>query len=174
MSSSDRFWRNGIAVGLIAYASVAVFYSAFDFLAARGLFNTVDLLGKAVFRGHNDPSVLLYPIQPDVTAIFLYNALHLVLSVLIGLIVVRFIAEAERNPGMSSLILFMIAAGFAATVLIVGSLTSEMRAVLPWWSIVVANGLATIVAGFYLLRDRPGLLSRLLPHTSLDFEDHGP
>jgi hypothetical protein len=54
MVPASRTMREGIVVGLIAYASVAVFYSAFDLLAARGTLYTVDLLGKAVFRGLRD------------------------------------------------------------------------------------------------------------------------
>lgn len=40
----------GLIVGLIGYAAVAVFYTVFDLLAARGSLFTVDLLGKAFFR----------------------------------------------------------------------------------------------------------------------------
>jgi hypothetical protein len=150
-------------VGLIAYASVAVFYSTFDLLAARGTLYTVDLLGKAVFRGLRDPGILQYPIRPDPTAIFWYNGLHLLVSVTIGLIVTGLIAQAERRPAQAHLVLVTIVAGFVVTILGVGLLTSPLRAVLPWWSIVVANGLATLLAGVYLLQKRPGLWGRLVP-----------
>lgn len=149
-------------VGLIAYASVAVFYSAFDLLAARGTLYTVDLLGKAVFRGLRDTGVLQYPIQPDPQAIFWYNGLHLLLSLAIGLIVTRLIDQAERHPSQARLVLLVIIGGFGLTILGVGLLTRSMRPVLPWWSIVVANGMATLLAGLYLLRKRPGLGDRLL------------
>jgi len=152
-----------MVVGLIAYVSVAVFYSAFDLLAARGTFYTVDLLGKAVFRGLRDPGILQYPIRPDLTAIFWYNGLHLLISLAIGLIVIRLIEQAERQPAQAHLVLLTIVAGFVLTILGVGLLTSTMRPVLPWWSIVVANGLATLLAGLYLLQKRPGLWGRLIP-----------
>jgi hypothetical protein len=160
---ADRTWRQGIVVGLIAYPSVAVFYSAFDLLAARGTLYTVDLLGKAVFRGLRDPVVLQYPMRPDLTAILWYNGLHLVVSLAIGLIVVRLVEQAERHPSQARLVLVTIVSGFLLTILGVGLLTSRMRPVLPWWSIVVANGLATLLAGLYLLRKRPGLWGRLIP-----------
>lgn len=163
MVPADRARREGIVVGLIAYASVAVFYSAFDLLAARGTLYTVDLLGKAVFRGLRDPGLLQYPIRPDLTAIFWYNGLHLLISLAIGLIVTRLTEEVEQHPAQAHLVLFTIVAGFVLTILGVGLLTSTMRPVLPWWSIVVANGLATLLAGAYLLRKRPGLWSRLIP-----------
>lgn len=166
MVPASRTMREGMVVGLIAYASVAVFYSAFDLLAARGTLYTVDLLGKAVFRGLRDPGILQFPIRPDLTAIFWYNGLHLLISLAIGLIVTRLIEQAERHPAQAQLVLFTIVAGFVLTILGVGLLTSPMRPVLPWWSIVVANGLATLLAGLYLLQKRPGLWGRLIPFAS--------
>lgn len=163
MVPASRTLRDGLMVGLIAYASVAVFYSAFDLLAARGTLYTVDLLGKAVFRGLSDPGVLQFPSRPDMTAIFWYNALHLLIALAIGLIVTRLVEHAERHPSQAQLVLFTILAGFIVTILGVGLLTTPMRPVLPWWSIVVANTLATLLAGAYLLQKRPGLWVRLVP-----------
>ena len=47
--------------------------------------------------------------------------------------------------------------GGVLTVFAVAYLTEPMRPVLPWWSIVVANALAALLAGSYLLRRRPAL-----------------
>lgn len=162
MTTTNGTWRHGVVIGLIAYASVALFYAAFDLLAARGTLFTVDLLGKATFRGLRDPAVLLLPITPDLGAVFLYNALHLVVSLAIGLTVMRLIVQAERHPARARFMLVIIVGGFVVTVLAVAWLTTGFRAVLPWWSIVLANALATAVAGVYVLRTRPGVLRRLL------------
>ena len=163
MLRASRTMREGIVVGLIASASVAVFYSAFDLLATRGTLYTVDLLGKAVFRDLRDPGIIGLPIQLDPTAIFWYNGLHLLTSLAIGLFVTWLIEQAERFPAKAHLVLLIIVAGFVVTILGVGWLTTPMRAVLPWWSIVVANALAVLLAGFYLLQKRPGLLGRFFP-----------
>ncbi len=162
MTPDARGWRQGLVVGLIAYAAVAAFYTAFDLLAARGPLYTVHFLGVAAFRGLRDPVVLQYPLQLDLPAIFWYNAMHLALSLAIGLVVVGLVDRAERYPAQARLMLGVIVAGFVVTVLAVGWLTAPMRPVLPWWSIVVANGLATALAGAYLLGRRPGLLGRLV------------
>ncbi len=163
MAADRRTLRDGLVVGLIAYGAVAVFYSTFDLLAAREAFYTVDHLGKAVFRGLRDPAVLLFPGRPDFTAIFLYNGLHLLLSLAIGVTVVRIVAHAERVPSQAGLATGAIVAGFVVTILAVGWFTAPMRPVLPWWSIVVANALASALAGWYLLGTRPGLWSRMVP-----------
>jgi amino acid transporter len=161
MGAARRTIKDGIVVGLIGYAAVAVFYSVFDQLAARAPFYTVDLLGRAVFRGLRDPGVLFFPLERDWGAIFLYNALHLVIALAIGLIVTSLVASAEHHPSRRSRVWFVIVAGFVVTITVIGLLTTPMRPVLPWWSIVVANTLAVLLAGAYLVRRRPGLWRRL-------------
>jgi len=150
-----------VIVGLIAYAAVAVFYSAFDLLATRGTLFTVNLLGQALFRGLRDSTVLQFPMATDLPAVLWYNGLHFALSLAIGLIVVGLVEYAERNAARAGLMAGAIATGFAITVAIVGRLTEPMRALLPWWSILVANGAATLFAAAYLLKQRPGLLRRM-------------
>lgn len=157
----NRTIRDGLLVGLIAFASVAGFYAAFDVLAARGPLFTVNLLGQAVFRAQRDAVILQYPIPLDPVAIFFYNGLHLPLSLAIGLIVVGLVAQAERRPELGRLVLAAIVAGFIITVLAVDRLAEPIRALLPGWSIVAANALAVVVAGRYLLRTHPGIWRRL-------------
>lgn len=159
----SRAIRDGLIVGLIAYAAVALFYSVFDLLAARGTLYTVDLLGRALFRGLRDPAVLMFPIERDLTAVLLYNAFHLLVSLGIGLVVVSLIGHAERYPSQALLVLIMIVAGAVLTVFAVGYLTESVRPLLPWWSIVAANLVAVLLAGLYLVRRRPGLWQRVNP-----------
>ncbi len=167
-TSGIRTVRDGVALGLIAYAAVALFYAAFDVLAARGTLYTVDLLGKAVFRGLRDPAVLQLPVRPDLTAIFLYNALHLGASLAIGLVVAWLIAQAAGHPRLAWLILAVIVAGYIVTILAVGALTGPIRELLPRWSIVVANSAAVVLAGGWLLWKRPEAWSYVLPFLSAD------
>ena len=150
-------------MGLIAYATVAIFYSGFDLLAARGTLFTVDMLGKAVFRGLRDPSVLLFPQRLDLAAIFWYNGLHLIASLVVGLIVTFLVAHAERHPARARAVALAVFTGGALTVVTIGTLTEGMRSVLPWWSIIVANVLAAILAGFYLIVRTRSLPSPLGP-----------
>lgn len=160
MSTEGRDTRQGLVLGFIAYAAVALFYSIFDVLAARGTLFTVNMLGLSVFRGMRDASVLTGPVPVDSQAVFLYNALHLVLSLLIGLVVMRFVAQAERRPSQAWQMYAFIAAGYVVTILAVGYLTPHIRHVLPWWSIVAANSAAVVAGAAYVLRARPGLFGQ--------------
>lgn len=149
--------REGIIVGLIGFATVALFYAVFDLLAARGVLYTVNLLGMAVFRGLRDPSVLTLPVQLDTGAIVLYSLVHLALAIAIGWFVVRLVWAAEHEPPRAPLVTAIIIGGFVITVLLVGWLSRPIRPVLPWWSIMTANLLSMILAGWYLLHHHPGL-----------------
>ena len=166
MSATRLTIRDGIAVGLIGYATVAIFYSLFDLLAARDALHTVNMLGRAVFRGLRDPAVLQFPLALDTGAIFAYNALHLALALFIGLAVCSLVTYGDRAPERRRAVRVLIAAGFVTTVLVVGVLTVPMRPLLPWWSIVVANALSTLFGAVYLLAKRPGLWSRWLPRAA--------
>ena len=162
MQSTTQWQRDGVIVGLVASASVAVFYGSFDLLASRGIFFTVSLLGRALFQGLRDPAVLQFPMAPDLMAVALYSVLHIVISLVIGLIVVALVTEAERTPTRARLVVGTIVAGYVVTIAVMGFLTAAMRNLLPLWSIAVANGFATVCAGRYLLFRRPGLWGRLM------------
>lgn len=149
-------FTDGLVVGLIAYAVVAVFYGVFDVLAARGPLYTVNVLGQTVFGTLRSPEALQLPLQLDWTAIFWYNALHLVVSLAIGQLVLALIDLAERDPGRSGFAFTILFAGFVVTVVGVGVGTAPIRGVLPWWSIVVANAVAVVVGAGYVIARRPG------------------
>lgn len=149
-------------MGLIGFAAVALFYAAFDFLAARGFLFTVNLLGEAVFFGLRDPGVLWTPIAVNLNAVLLYTALHLVMALLIGIFVSWLAAHLEGPPSEVRLAALLIAAGFFVTIFGIGMVSSPIKVLLPWWSVVLANALAVMVAGAYLLGRHPGLGRRVL------------
>jgi len=161
MKNNRHFVNDGIVVGVIGYAAVALFYSAFDLFASRGPLFTVNMLGKALFRGLRDPSVLMFPMQWDLSAILAYNALHLAVALVIGLVVTGLITVGENDPARRNLVRIVIIAGFLVTVSIVGALTTPIRPLLPMWSVVAANAFAMALGAVYLLRRRPGLWSQL-------------
>jgi len=165
MPQAKRTIWDGLVLGVIGYASVAILYAAFDQFAARGALYTVDMLGKTVFRGLRDTSVLGLPIERDATGMLLYNGLHLAMSLAIGLVISGLIGYAERRPAQAKLVMFVIVSGFVVTIAGVGFLTSPIRPLLPWWSIVVANTLAVFTGGTYLVWRRPDTWRKLSPFT---------
>jgi protein-S-isoprenylcysteine O-methyltransferase Ste14 len=162
MTTGRPVEREAVTVGVIAAVAVAAFYAVFDQLAARGPLYTVNLLGLSLFKGVRDPAVRQLPIAIDMAGILMYTGVHLALSVVIGFVVTRLIAQAERDPTQARTMLALIVAGYLLTIVGFGYLTAPMRALLPWWSIVVANSAAVVVVGAYLLKRHPGLAGRML------------
>lgn len=165
MAANGRFLRDGLVVGFIAYGAVALFYAAFDLLAARGPLHSVNVLGLAVFRGLRGPLPEAPP-PIDMAGILLYNGFHLFAAVTIGLVVVGLVRQAELYPARAPVILLLMVGGFTATVFAVGWLSTSIRSVLPWWSILVANTAAAIPAALYLILGRPKTRSAFLSRPS--------
>ena len=161
MTSPSRWIREGIVTGLIASASVAVFYFAFDLFAARGALSTVDRIGQLMLHGSAGMAATGQSIPFDVTAVIGYSAVHLAVSLLIGILVCRLVHEAELQPMLAQVALLFIVAGFAATIVGVGLLSAPIRDVLPWWSIMAANALAVLVAGLVMIQRHPQFLGRM-------------
>ena len=161
MNTSKSTLREGVVLGLIGYATVAAFYAVFDFLAARGSLYTVNLLGLAVFEGLRDPAVLQLPISLDAVAIGLFNAVHLMVSIAIGVVIAWLVSQIEGGPSHARLALFAMAAGFLVTIFGIGMLSEPVRDLLPWWSVVLANVFAVCVGALYVLRRHPGLFGRI-------------
>lgn len=161
MTYANRTLREGLALGLIGTASVALFYAIFDALAARGFLFTPNLLGRVVFDGLRDSSILVGPVAIDGTAVVLYTALHLMVSLGIGLVVSWLVSQLEGPAAQARLALLVIIAGFLVTVLGIGMVSGPVKELLPWWSVVVANLIAVLLGGAYVVRRHPGLLGRL-------------
>lgn len=153
--------RAGLTAGLIGYAAVAVFYAMFDLLAARGALFTLDLLGKAVFRGARDPAALQLPMTLDVWAMVAYNFLHLGVALAVGLFVAWLVSRVDGWPTITAAIPAVLLIGYLLTIATIGWLAQDIRPLLPWWTVVVANTLAALLAGAYLLRAYPELWGRL-------------
>ena len=73
----------------------------------------------------------------------------------------------ENNPALRGVAWLIIVGGFLITVAVIATLTTPIRPLLPVWSVVVANALAALLAGAYLLGRRPGLWRRLLPRAAV-------
>jgi hypothetical protein len=161
MAGTTRTVREGLIVGLIGYAAVAVFFTFFDLLAGRGPVFTLNVLGKVVFRGARDPAILQLPIPADVTAMVMYNFFHLFVALAVGLFAAWLVEGVESRPERGLLALLLILAGYVVTVVAVARLSSGIEPLLPFWTIVAVNTLAAIGGGAYLWRAHPGLWKRV-------------
>ncbi|HKJ02782.1 MAG TPA: hypothetical protein VJ997_10015 [Longimicrobiales bacterium] len=161
MARTGRTVREGIVVGLVGFAAVAVFYTLFDLLAGQAFGFTLNLMGKVVVRGVRDPAILVLPIPPDRVAMATYNLLHLVVSLGVGLFVAWLVDLVEENPARGWAALTVMVVGYVATVAAVGLFARDVAPLLPLWTVVTVNTLAAVGGGIYLWTAHPGLWRRV-------------
>jgi hypothetical protein len=151
--AEHRVLREGIVVGLIGAGVVALWFLILDGVMGRLLF-TPAALGSVIFHGATAPGA----VQVDAITILGYTALHLAAFGLVGVIAAAIFAYAEDRHAyvlLGAVLLFVAFETFFIG--IVTLLAQWLLALIPWWSILVANVLAAGVMGTYLWRKHPTL-----------------
>ncbi|MFQ5537143.1 MAG: hypothetical protein ACE5GJ_06790 [Gemmatimonadota bacterium] len=161
MSRRASSLQEGLIVGLIGYAVVAVFYAVFDILAGKSAVFTLNLLGQMLFRGVRDPAVLQLPMAPDLWAMVGYNFVHLFVSLAVGIFVAWLVANVEERPHLGRPVLAVLIAGYVITVLVVAVFARDASQLMPLWTILVVNTLAALGGGAYLWKAHPGLAQKI-------------
>jgi hypothetical protein len=143
----------GMAAGLIGYATIALFFLIADPIGGRPLFHTPALLGSALFYGLADPAGLEIGAGP----VLAYNGIHFLVFLLLGFVAAWFAHLSERLPVgwilTLNLTIFVLFHLFGAFVI----LTEPVRAAIPVGSAVGATVLAVAAMTAYILWVHPRL-----------------
>lgn len=149
-TSSPSVWVEGLVVGLIGYAAVALFVGLFDLVTGRPFFHTVATLGRGLVADPGPPGTI------DPGAVFAFNGLHLFAFLAIGVVIAKLAHAIELHPVFWYLAFFFCLGVFFASVAAISALDPHREA-LPGWVIVAANVVAGVLMGSYLLRRHPSL-----------------
>ncbi len=155
--AENRVLREGIVVGLVGAGAVAVWFLVLDAVGGRVLF-TPAALGSIVFHGATGPDA----VQLDTLTILGYTGFHLAAFLLTGVVAAGIAAAAEnRQPYLifGAILLFVTFETFFIGLVAIAA--QWLFAVIPWWSIAVANLIAAAVMGTYLWTHHPALAAAL-------------
>lgn len=155
-TDTSRVYQEGVIAGIVAAATVALWFLIVDLLQGRPLY-TPTVLGTALFRhgaGLTSPETL--PVSGEMVLMFTW--VHGLAFAAMGGVVSRLLSSAERNPniGFGILLLFVVlqACFVAAALMIAGPILNAVG----WWSILVANLLAATAMGLYFWLRHPNLV----------------
>ncbi|NOT10061.1 MAG: hypothetical protein HOP28_17855 [Gemmatimonadales bacterium] len=144
--------REGLVAGGLGAAAVAVWFLITDFAQGRPL-STPSILGQVVLFGITDPAVS--PVQTG--PLIAYTLLHVGAFILFGIAVTHLFHLAMT----SALARFALVAVGVVFELFFFMLTFMLFAgtsyLFPWWSVLVANTLALLAMGYYLVGRHQGL-----------------
>ena len=148
---TTRVYQEGIVAGIVGALTVALWFLVLDVAHGRP-FYTPTVLGTALF-GRGVWPATLEALPPSFEMVAMFTWVHLLAFAVVGVVVARLIAMAERNPslGFGFVLLFVILeACFTVAMMIMAA--PVLRA-LTWPAILVANLLAAgAMAGYFWLR----------------------
>jgi hypothetical protein len=146
--------REGIVTGLLGAVAVAMWFLVIDAVNGRLLF-TPAALGSAVFLGARSADA----VQITPAVIGGYTLLHFAAFMLTGLVAAGIVAAAEEYTEavlLGGVLLFVTLESFSIGILTI--VAEWLVDALSWWNIGVANLVAALVMGGYLMKRHPGLL----------------
>lgn len=139
----------GLVAGLIGYVTVAGFFVILNLVSGRPALYTAGVLGA--------PLVGTDPAATEAAAVIAFNGLHMIASMVMGMIAALLVFETELHPRAWFAFFFIAVAGFLFTSVVGGVVASEMANAAPWWAVIVANLLAAGLSIRYLLSRHPWL-----------------
>lgn len=148
--------RQGLVVGLIGAAAVAVWFLVVD-LIAREAFWTPGALGSALLAGARSPE----EVRVTVGTVLGYTALHVAAFLLVGMVASGLVEQTERFPPLvfALVLLFVVfEVFFVGIAALMGAWVLEEIA---WWSVMAGNLLAAGAMGSYLWKVHPVLREEL-------------
>ena len=155
-AAAKRHWgrvlTEGMVTGVLGYAAVAVFFALRNVLLGRSALHTAAVLGGLLTGTPVDPATPAIEAGP----VLAYNAVHLLVFLAVGLLAAALVFATERYRELWELFLLIFVGIFMVSGFTFAVLIGRAAAVVPWWSIVVADALAAAAMGAYLLYRHPG------------------
>jgi hypothetical protein len=160
--NSKRLVPRGVINGLIGAAIVAIWFFAVDLTAGRPLF-TPSALGSALFFGAQGPE----EIRQTAGVMLGYSAVHILVFMMVGLLVVGVADYLERAPSRKLLVLLFAITLEALALPTIATLAQWVLRDLGIWTVAAANLLAGLAMGWHALKIHPALEERL-PQSAVD------
>jgi hypothetical protein len=150
--AARSIWVQGIIVGMIGAATVAVWFFIIDLVLGRPLF-TPAALGSALFLGTQE----LEAVEVTAGIVTAYTLFHLAAFAILGAAVVRIVRRARKTPPLvlGALLIFVV---FQALFMGLLAIAAEfLLGALAWWAVAVGNILAALTMGYYVWEKDPTL-----------------
>jgi hypothetical protein len=155
-----RLVRNGLVAGAMGYGLIGMLFAMYNVLQGRHALHTAALFGNALL-GRPSESIEVAPIA-------VYNGLHLLVLLAIGMAAAWTASMVERVSQLWYLLLFLGISAFFHLFGVVATLVAPSDAV-PLTMVLVASLVAVLGMSAWLWRAYPGLASGV--RAVGDFED---
>jgi len=159
--SPSQVLREGTFAGICGYAAVVLAVTVLDLLSGRAAFDTAAQLGAWLFHPMED--ALTGPNWPSALA---YNGVHLILSLLVGIVAATMVALSERMAGFWYVGLTVLIAFGIYTVGALGAIAVEFKEITDWPTALLGTGSWLIGISVYLRFAHPRLVAKMKEESS--------
>lgn len=129
----DVLIRQGMAAGFLGYAGVVAVFALLNVAQGLDPLHTPRVLGTALLGGGLDP------VEP-MAAILAYNGLHLLVSLMVGLVGSFLADRAEEDHALGMGLVFAVLAMGGWVPIMFGAVTVELLGALRWAEVLVGTG----------------------------------
>ena len=145
-------WSRGLVAGAVGYTIVVISFAGLNLFSGQDIFLTPALLGRSLLGESAAPVV--HP-----AAVLMYNGLHLIVFLALGLAGAWLLFESELHPVLwyPALVLYLVV--FFHLVGFVLVLSAPAGEWIPAWAVVGASAAAALSMVGYLLAARPEALA---------------
>ena len=165
----ERVLTEGLIAGFIGYATIIVVYGLVNLMTGKPFFLTAALLGNAVL-GSAGPGADLGAPGP----IIVYNGIHLIAFIGIGLGAAWLISQTELHPAIWYLAFYLFLTVFFVGLVVMRIVAAPVIDQLPWgWPMIWVNLAAVTLMGLYLWKAHPRLWREVTEHGDPEVSD-GP
>ena len=153
MAEQHSSIREGLVAGVLGATTVAIWFLIVDVVSGHALY-TPDLLGRGLISVLGKP-----PAMPDTmfVRVFAYTLFHYAAFALVGVIVAWIIHQSARTPAVLAGLLLMFVIFELGAYMVTGLFTESSLGGMAWYQIFIANLLATVVMGWYMVTRHPNL-----------------
>jgi hypothetical protein len=149
---TKRVLRDGFFAGLLGYASLALFFAVVSLMNGRSPFHVAGVLASALFGTPPDQAGSV-----GAGPILAYNAFHLLVLIIAGLILAMLGRLAARALQGWYLALHVVIFGVGHILALPIWFNDNVRAALPIWLVVIGTVLAAAMMGAYLWFANPDI-----------------
>lgn len=153
-TESRSTWSEGLVAGLLAFASVALFFLVLNLVRGEPPLETVARLGAPLVPGEGGEG-------DRVAAIFAFNGIHLAASLAVGLFAAWLLHEAELHNNLWYVFFSVFLAAGIFSIVVMGVVGAELLSAVGWGDVAGANALWAGTILVYLLRRHRDLGERL-------------
>ena len=155
--NTARILKEGVIGGLAAYVSAVLVLALLHVIQGESIFHSAAAMGSVLFYGEQASEQFAVAAAP----VLAYNGVHLVGSLVVGLVAAFFVFETESHHAFWYFTFTAVIAAVVYSITIFGVFGVEIGGVLEWSTVLVGTAAWTLALVAYFWWAHRGLMKEI-------------